>query len=125
MKQSKKQLTDFQRDAIYDLLQKEFPVTYIAEQFNCSRQNIYNFWAACETFESRNPERIEAYRNSSNFIMANWNWAKAKFGAVSMFDDEANPEEYGSATAIEVLINQQRDILIELARIRKLLEEGQ
>lgn len=123
MKQAKKQLTDFQRDAIYDLLQKEFPVTYIAEQFTCSRQNIYNFWAACEAFESRSPERIEAYRNSSNFIMANWNWAKAKFGAVSMFD-EGEPEEYGTATAIEVLINQQRDILIELARIRTLLEEN-
>lgn len=123
MKQAKKQLTDFQRDAIYDLLQKEFPVTYIAEQFTCSRQSIYSFWAACEAFESRSPERIEAYRNSSNFIMANWNWAKAKFGAVSMFD-EGEPEEYGTATAIEVMINQQRDILIELAKIRKLLEEG-
>lgn len=124
MRQSKKQLTDFQREAIYDLLQKEFPVTYIAEQFDCSRQSIYSFWTACEAFESRNPKRIEAYRNSSNFTMANWNWAKAKFGPVNMFDDEAEPEGYGTATAIEVLINQQRDILIELARVRTLLEEG-
>lgn len=80
--------------------------------------------ACSKAFESRNPEKIKAYMNSVNYTAANLNWAKAKFGAVSMFDDEAEPEEYGSATAIEVLINQQREILIELAKIRKLLEEG-
>ena len=120
----RKRLTDSQRDAIYDLLKHEYSVPYIAHKFGCSVKTIYNIWYVGEAFESRNLEKIKAYMNSTNYTAANLNWAEAKFGAVSMLDDDAEPEEYGSATAIEVLINQQRDILIELVRIRKLLEEG-
>lgn len=119
-----KKLTDAQRDAVYDLLRHGCSISYIADKFGYSRSAIYDIGHACEAFESRNPTRIEEYRNGSRFKVGNYNWAKAKFGFVSMFDDEAKPEEYSTATAIEVLINQQRDILIELARIRKLLEEG-
>lgn len=117
-----KKLTDAQRDAIYDLLNHDCSLSYVANKFGFSRSAMYNVWIACAAFESRDPERIEAYRNSSSFVMANWIWAKAKFGTVNEAEE---PEEYGTATAIEVLINQQRDILIELARIRTLLEESE
>lgn len=117
----KKRITDSKRDAIYDLLKHNCSASYIANKFGCSLSTIYDIGHACAAFESRNPTSIEEYRNSSHFVEVNYNWAKAKFGAVSMFDDA---EEYGSATAIEVLINQQRDILIELARIRTFLEES-
>lgn len=120
----KRRLTDSQRDAIYELLKHECSVPYISHKFGCSVKTIYNIWHVGEAFESRNLEKIKAYKNSTNYTAANLNWAKAKFGPVSMFEDEVEPEEYGSATAIEVMINQQRDMLIELVRIRKLLEEG-
>lgn len=119
-----KKLTDAQKDAIYDLLKHDCSIPYIAHEFGCAKTVVYNIWHAGKALESRNPTEIEEYKNGSHFVMANYNWAKAKFGAESMFDDEIEPEECGSATAIEVLINQQRDILIELARIRTLLEEG-
>lgn len=119
-----KKLTDAQKDAIYELLSHDCSIPYIANKFGCAKTVIYNIWHAGKALESRNPTEIEEYRNGSHFAMVNYNWAKAKFRPVSMIDDEAEPEEYGTATAIEVLINQQRDILIELARIRKLLEEG-
>lgn len=120
----KKKLTNSQRDAIYDLLKHDCSVPYIANKFGCSAKTIYNIWYVGEAFESRNPEKIKAYKNSTNCTKVNLNWAEDKFGPVSMFEDEVEPEEYGSATAIEVMINQQRNMLIELAKIRTLLEEG-
>lgn len=117
----KKKLTNSQRDAIYDLLKHDCSVPYIANKFGCSVKTIYNIWYVGEAFESRNPEKIKAYKNSTNCTKVNLNWAEDKLGSVNEAEE---PEEYGTATAIEVLINQQRDILIELARIRKLLEEG-
>ena len=111
--------TDAIRNSVCKLLEVNLSKDEIAETLNVSVSTVSRIVAAIAAAKSGNADEINKYLKGHYYTKPNWEWAKEKYGIT---DEPIGENESGTATVAEVIIKQQRDILVETVATKELLE---